>query len=236
MSDRSYQKELLDDLTVPFEEIQLNMHELNLINHWLGGHRITLEGIRKLLGKQLSGNPLVLEIGCGGGDNLKVVNRWAVAKRSGLRLVGVDINPACIAYARDAFPRADYLVSDYRQTGKDIHPDVIFSSLFCHHFTNDELVTQLRWMYERAEIGFFINDLHRHPLAYWSIRLLTSLFSKSRLVRHDAPVSVKRGFTRSDWKALLQRAGISEAEIRWKWAFRWLIIVKKNSHAGSKPV
>ena len=76
MSERSYQKELLDDLTVPFEEIQLNMRELNLINHWLGGHHITVEGIRKLLGKQLSGNPLVLEIGCGGGDNLKVVNKW----------------------------------------------------------------------------------------------------------------------------------------------------------------
>ncbi|MBL7770285.1 MAG: methyltransferase domain-containing protein [Flavipsychrobacter sp.] len=233
MQERAYQKELLDDLTVPFEEIQLNMRELNFINTWLGGHSITIEGMRKLMQQVASGEYLILEIGCGGGDNLKALSDSKAFTTHKLRFAGVDINPACINYARTAFPIATYYESDYRLLDKSVQPAVIFSSLFCHHFTNEELVTQLRWMYEKSRIGFVINDLHRHPLAYWSIRILTALFSRSRLVRHDAPLSVKRGFKRKDWQALFQQAGITEAEIQWRWAFRWLITVKKTGYAGS---
>ncbi|MBU7578273.1 MAG: SAM-dependent methyltransferase, partial [Flavihumibacter sp.] len=156
--------------------------------------------------------------------------------KDGVRYMGVDINPACITYARSAFPQAEYLESDYRLVNTSVRPAIIFSSLFCHHFTDEELVVQLRWMYENSQIGFVINDLHRHPIAYWSIRLLTSLFSQSRLVRHDAPLSVRRGFKRKDWQRLFHLAGITDVEIQWRWAFRWLIIVKKNSNAGFKSV
>lgn len=231
MKERIYQKELLDDLTVPFEEIQLNMRELDLINRWLGGHKITVEGIRKLLPKITVSHNLVLEIGCGGGDNLKAVKQSKALTGEGIRYMGVDINPACITYARSVFPQAEYLVSDYRLMEIPVPPAIIFSSLFCHHFSNEELVGQLRWMYENSQYGFVINDLHRHPLAYWSIRLLTSLFSQSRLVRHDAPLSVRRGFKRKDWLYLFHQAGITEVEIHWRWAFRWLIIVKKKCYA-----
>lgn len=236
MRERNYQKELLDDLTVPFEEIQLNMRELDFINRWLGGHKITVEGIRKLVPKTAVTNNLILEIGCGGGDNLKALKDSKVLPKDGVRYMGVDINPACITYARSAFPQAEYLESDYRLVNTSVRPAIIFSSLFCHHFTDEELVVQLRWMYENSQIGFVINDLHRHPIAYWSIRLLTSLFSQSRLVRHDAPLSVRRGFKRKDWQRLFQLAGITDVEIQWRWAFRWLIIVKKNSNAGFKSV
>lgn len=236
MQERINQKELLDDLTVPFEEIQLNMRELDFINRWLGGHKITVEGIRKLVPKTAVTNNLILEIGCGGGDNLKALKDSKALPKDGVRYMGVDINPACITYARSAFPQAEYLESDYRLMNTSVRPAIIFSSLFCHHFTDEELVVQLRWMYENSQIGFVINDLHRHPIAYWSIRLLTSLFSQSRLVRHDAPLSVRRGFKRKDWQRLFQLAGITDVEIQWRWAFRWLIIVKKNSNAGFKSV
>ena len=56
---------------------------------------------------------------------------------------------------------------------------------------------------ETAKHGFFINDLHRHPLAYHSIRILTSLFSKSYLVKNDAPLSVLRGFKKKELEDLL---------------------------------
>ena len=82
-------------------------------------------------------------------------------------------------------------------------------------------------MHQNAEKGFFIADLHRHPLAYYSIKWLTGLFSKSYLVKNDAPLSVLRGFSRKEWESLLTKAGIKNYSIRWKWAFRWLIIVEK---------
>ena len=76
--------------------------------------------------------------------------------------------------------------------------------------------------------GFFINDLQRHPFAYHSIKMLTKLFSRSYLVKNDGPVSVLRGFRRREWVQLLHEAGITNYSIRWRWAFRYLIVVKNE--------
>jgi hypothetical protein len=103
-------------------------------------------------------------------------------------------------------------------------PDIIFSSLFCHHFTDEELVFQLKWMHENAGMGFFINDLQRHWLAYYLIKILTNLFSKSYLVKNDACLSVARGFIKKDWQRLFSNSEIINFQIQWKWAFRFLIL------------
>ena len=105
-------------------------------------------------------------------------------------------------------------------------PDIIFSSLFCHHFTDEELVDMLDWMKANSGMGFFINDLQRNTIAWHAIRLLTGWFSRSRLVKNDAPLSVLRGFTRSEWKEILHRAEMRNYSLRWKWAFRWLLVVR----------
>jgi hypothetical protein len=83
-------------------------------------------------------------------------------------------------------------------------------------------------MNEHAVLGWFINDLHRHPLAWYSIRLLTSLFSGSYLVKHDAPLSVLRGFRRADWESLLRETETGSCSLQWKWAFRWLLVANKR--------
>lgn len=142
----------------------------------------------------------------------------------------MDINPECIAYARSLRGNEgiDFVCSDYSTAALDYKPDVIFSSLFCHHFSDAELVAMLQWMQTNSRIGFFINDLHRHPLAYYSIQTLTKLFSKSYLVKNDAPLSVQRGFVRSEWEALLKQAGLTHYTISWQWAFRWLITYRHD--------
>ncbi len=108
------------------------------------------------------------------------------------------------------------------------NPILSFPSLSAIIFTDEELVAMLQWMQINSEKGFFINDLHRHPIAYYSIRLLTALFSRSWLVQHDAPVSVLRGFSRAEWERLLIDAGINEYFLKWKWAFRWLIVAGRS--------
>jgi hypothetical protein len=82
----------------------------------------------------------------------------------------------------------------------------------------------LKWLRKNSRLGFFINDLHRHFLAWSSIKLLTGIFSKSHMVQYDAPLSVKRGFRKAEWRALLDEAGIDDASIAWKWAFRHLVV------------
>lgn len=226
-STRSYEKELLDRDDIPFADIRQNMRELDIINTRLGGHAITLEGFQRLLQDRQS--VTVCEIGCGGGDNLAAIERWCRKRNIAVTLIGIDINPDCIQVARAALAStgATLLVSDYRLVHFDTEkPAIIFSSLFCHHFTDEQLVGMLQWMHTNATLGFFINDLHRHYLAYYSIKWLTALFSASYLVKNDAPLSVRRGFVRKEWIALLRQAGIHNSSLRWKWAFRWLLVAQ----------
>lgn len=229
---RSYQKELLDGDGIPFAHIKRNMQELDVINRRLGGHDITLDGIVELIqdnpvfNKQLN----IVEIGCGGGDNLRAIKEWALYIKLPVQLTGIDINNECIAYA-ESQPKNEgisFLHSDYKAVQFQKKPDILFSSLFCHHFTDGELAEQLQWMQANSALGFFINDLHRHPLAYYSIKLLTTLFSRSYLVKNDAPLSVRRGFSKTDWQTIFSTAGIEDYHCKWRWAFRWLITCRSN--------
>lgn len=225
LQHRSYQKELLDGDHIPLADIKRNMEELNAINTFLGGHAITVKGFASLIGNR--GKISVCEIGCGGGDNLVAIVKWCHKNKIEVNCIGIDLKEECIAVGREQKCLqgiTQWIVSDYAQVTFSTPPDIIFSSLFCHHFTDKELILQLQWMEANCRAGFFINDLHRHWLAFHSIRLLTNFFSSSYLVKNDAPLSVARGFLKKEWMALCEQASIKHVIIEWKWAFRYLIM------------
>jgi 2-polyprenyl-3-methyl-5-hydroxy-6-metoxy-1,4-benzoquinol methylase len=234
-SHRSYKKELLDNSDIPFKDIAENMKELDFINAHLGGHVITIKGFKKLIGNK--NKITVCEIGCGGGDNINALAAFSIKNKITATFTGVDINAECIDFAKEKskYKNVNFIVSDYSLVDfKNNKPGIIFSSLFCHHFTNEELIQMLQWMKQNSTIGFFINDLQRHALAYNSIKYITKFFSKSYLVKNDAPLSVLRGFKRDEWENIFEKAGITDYSIQWKWAFRYLIIspnpkVQKNN-------
>jgi len=225
-SKRSYRKELLDRDDVPFEDIKRNMKELDFINTYLGGHQITITGLQLILRKITAQEIIICEIGCGGGDNLSAIRKWCSKNHIRATLIGIDINPNCIAYAKSRKENEgiEFITSDYRSVTFKKKPDILFSSLFCHHFTDEELQKQFNWMKENAQLGFFVNDLHRHFLAYYSIKLLSSIFSKSYLVKNDAPLSVLRGFSKKELLSITSQSNTLASQLQWKWAFRWLLI------------
>ncbi len=222
---RSYKKELMDGNDIPFGAMAQTLRELNIINNRLGGHAITIKGVKLLINSQ---EPVtVCEMGCGGGDNLFAIYKYCIKNKIPVNFIGIDLNETCIEFARQKYPQlpCQWICSDYALV-KFGHqqPDIIFSSLFCHHFSNEQLVTMLQWMQQNSRKGFFINDLQRHWLAYYLIKYITKFFSKSYLIKNDACLSVARGFTKKDWQQFFQQAGITSYNINWKWAFRWLVI------------
>lgn len=204
-------------------ELWRNLEELDTINRWLGGHRVTLGGLEQLLPP---GDRVwrVVDVGCGGGDTLSAIAAWA--RRSGRRveLTGVDLKPECLEFAARSCEGlgARFICEDYRLVEGDW--DVVTTSLFCHHLSDAQLLEFLRWSRRSARVGLLINDLHRHPLAWLGIRVLTTALSGSRLVRNDGPVSVLRAFKRSELEAALREAGWSQARVRWAWAFRYQVL------------
>ena len=231
LTERASGPELMDDLSLASDALRQNLDELETINTWLGGYQPVLDALQRLKSRFPAGRPLRLaDLGSGGGDTLRHVARWARQHRVPMELTGIDANPFMLDYAtaksRD-YPEISYRQFDIFSPEFQAQPyDVLTCSLFCHHFTDEELVTLLRQWQQQAQVAVVINDLHRHWLAYHSIKWLTRLLGGSYLVQHDAPLSVARAFRRADWVALLARAGITRYELRWRWAFRWQVVLR----------
>lgn len=227
---RATTPELMDDLTLASDELRQNLDELETINTWLGGYRPVLAALARLRPRFAAGRPLRLaDLGSGGGDTLRHVATWARRQRVPVALTGIDANEFMLTYAAaksQPYPEISYRQVDIFSPEFAAQPyDILTASLFCHHFTDAELVDLLRRWHRQAQVAVVINDLHRHPLAYYSIKYLTRLLGGSRLVQNDAPLSVARAFSRADWQRLLAQAGITRYELRWCWAFRWQVVI-----------
>jgi ubiquinone/menaquinone biosynthesis C-methylase UbiE len=226
---RSEEKEMMDDLECSGEELEQTLRELKTINRLLGGNYVTTSGLAKLFHAKPQESYTVADIGCGGGDMIRIMHEWALSNKKKVKFIGVDANPNIIRIAKERLidlPDVRWKIQNVFHSEFALDPvDVVTCTLFTHHFTDPELVALLTAFRQKAKIGIVINDLHRHPLAYHSIKLLTKWFSRSPMVQNDAPVSVLRSFSKQDWKRILEEAGIENFKIRWNWAFRWQVYV-----------
>ncbi len=227
MKTRSYEAELLDAETIPQKDLYQNLRELHVINNLLGGYALSINGLKHVLKKKPHVQH-VMDIGFGGGDFLKSLSQFSQQHKLGIRFSGVDIKSDCVAYAKEnlaTIAGITLIESDYRvidpETMKTV--DLVHASLFLHHLTDEDIVKLLQFCKEHSCM-VLVNDLHRHPLAWLSIKWLTSLFSKSYLVKNDAPLSVKRAFSKKELLSFFKQAGFVDVEVKWVWAFRFMAI------------
>ena len=230
LKTRSTAEELLDQPGIPQADLFQNLRELDVINRLLGGHDATLKGIKKLMTDK-NRTYRIIDLGCGGGDSLLAIHRWAKKRGYKVELTGLDLLPDAIEYAKQTSGKdvdINWICSDFKllETGKQEY-DIAICALFCHHLYGDNLDALLKKMYQIASVGVVINDLHRHWFAYHSIKWLTAILSRSHLVKNDAPMSVSKGFLRSELTGLLDRLGFKHFSVSWIWAFRWMVLIKK---------
>jgi SAM-dependent methyltransferase len=163
----------------------------------------------------------LLDVGFGHGDMLRRIARWARRRNVAVDLVGVDLNPRSAVAARAATPvhwPIEYRTGDYRDVAGPL--DFVVSSLVAHHMSDDELDSFIRFMESRASVGWMINDLHRLAFAYHGFPLLARLLGVHRIVREDGQVSIGRAFRPDEWRAILDKAGVTGARIVRRFPFR----------------
>lgn len=227
LQTRSGELEIMDDLDCHGEVVDQTLRELEVINRLLGGDDVTINGIDQLIEKSSQKNYSIADFGCGGGDLAMKIVKWGRKRNLTLEVEGIDANPHIIQFAKQnckPFNEITFVANDVFKNTKTY--DIITATLFVHHFDDDQLVKLFKSMHDHSKIGVVINDIHRHSLSYHSIRLLTRFFSKSAMVKFDAPLSVRRAFKRQELIHILKKAGIKNYSLKWKWAFRWQLIMK----------
>lgn len=228
---RSVEPEIMDDLEGGGAEMDQALRELEIINLLLGGNNVSTNGLKVLLKDQNKRERVIkiADIGCGGGDILKLMAKWGRKNGFQFELVGIDANPHVIEYAKKnslKYPEITYqMVNIFSEEFKQQRFDIIHCCLFTHHFKDDDLISLYANLKKQSLLGIIVNDLHRHWLAYYSIKIITQLASKSDMVKNDGPISVLRAFKKEELKKILNAAGINKFHLNWKWAFRWQLVV-----------
>jgi SAM-dependent methyltransferase len=212
-SRRTDLSELLDE-PCSYKDLRGCLRDLEQVNRVSFGYRPTLEWLEQFVPGPK--HPLhIVDVGCGGGDMLRRIESWAARKRVAVKLTGVDLNPHAIRAAREftrAESRIEWIAGD--AYSPDLGPiDVVVSSLFTHHLTDDEIVGFIGWMERVARHGWFINDLYRSQTIYTWFKVLAVAMRWHRFVRHDGPVSFQRAFLPGEWKRYAQCAGLSARDV-----------------------
>lgn len=225
---RSLEHEKMDGPISDFNVLANNLKEIEWINRFTGGPELGFRQILKLVNGRTE-SLHIADIGFGGGDMLRYLLKYKSSFSAKIKLSGIDLMPESLQFIEKFYPsmipEIDFQIMDYQDWFKSGNqPDIIYAGLFCHHLDDSGILKFLTFC-KKAKVGAVINDLHRHPLPYGFIKAATQLFSGSEFTRHDAPLSVLRGFTAQEWKGYLDEAGIKKYTIQWKWAFRHLITI-----------
>jgi hypothetical protein len=226
---RSQENELMDAPGVTAQDLADCLTDLVRVNAVTRARAPTLQWIARATGHLDRGQSFtLLDVGFGQGDMLRAVHGWALRAKLRPVLSGVDLSPWSAPAARLATAPSipiNYRVGDVFAYEPDAPVDYVISSLVAHHMSDEQLIRFIKWMEKTAQGGWFINDLHRHALAYYGFKVLSCVAGWHRFVRHDGPVSVARAFLREDWLHLLAAAEIPEEAVTIKWCFPFRICV-----------
>ncbi|WP_373533043.1 methyltransferase domain-containing protein [Vampirovibrio sp.] len=226
---RSQLPEIMDDAQVRECDFLRAMAEIRWVNRYLNGTGCILTVFKRLCKKIPNDAPLrILDLGTASADIPKALVQWA--KKSGrlLSITALDLHPVAVQAARQYVqnhPKITVVQGDaMRLSEQSGDYDFVISSMFLHHLDDDAAIQLLKSMAKKAQRGFVINDLQRHPLAWLGIRLLGWLTGKGKIFRYDSALSVKRAFTRKELESFCMRAGLPEAQVEHHFPFRWVIV------------
>ena len=200
------------------DEIRDNLADLRSYNAWLGGTRLVVRSVGKILARHRHPARLTLvDVATGSADIPAALARWCQRNIGGAALVaGLDANPDVLREASRyrisgvALVQADALNLPYAAGAVD----VAFCSNFLHHLDTAGAVEVLREMRRVSRRGLVAVDLIRSRLSLAAVWLLTRLTSFNRVTRNDGPVSVRRAFTPAELKDLARKAGLDGAVVR----------------------
>jgi SAM-dependent methyltransferase len=220
---REPSRELLD-AGLPFGEAEKSLADIEWVHQRLGGRRLLRRALVPVVRSLAVETPSLLDLGCGSGHVARDLERELARRRCPSRVSGLDLQAA---HARLA-PRGRTLVGDaVRLPFADSSFDVVFSTLFLHHFSPGELRPLLAESARVARRAVLAFDLARHRASLAIVSLLGPLVFRTPVSVADGRASVRQAFTPDEIAAIagevLPGAAVSPAG-----PFVWRLLWRKS--------
>ncbi len=201
-AQRTIVPEMLDH--APLDVARASLRDLTRVNRYLGGYYV----LGKLFAHvaKTSESFSVLDIGAASGDMGAAVRR----RYPRAHVTSLDYRGAHLEQAADPKVVADAFHLPFRAGSFDF----VFSSLFLHHFTNEQVVELFRGFRYVARRAVLAIDLDRGPLAYHFLPNTRWLFKWHEITISDGQISVAAALTKDELLGLARRAGLDNTVVR----------------------
>jgi 2-polyprenyl-3-methyl-5-hydroxy-6-metoxy-1,4-benzoquinol methylase len=205
------------------------LEELRRINRQFGGWRAVRRAIRPLVDRVDPGRTIeILDLGTGSADYpVHLAGSMRHLGRA-VRIEAVDKNPFMVSTARGraaAWPEIAVKEMDALSPAyADESFDIVLASLTLHHFSRPDAIRILREMNRMSRVGFVVNDLDRSRIGAAGVWLYAHFFTTNRVTRHDAYVSMLRGFTKNELIVMSGEAGIGSFVVKRALFFRLVLV------------
>ncbi|HYW09062.1 MAG TPA: methyltransferase domain-containing protein [Longimicrobium sp.] len=216
---RATGEERMDAPDADPRELARSLGDIRVVNRWLGGTRVVLHHLARLVALHPRREYRVLDVATGSGDIPLAITAWGRDRGVRIRVVATDAHPATLAEARLRVAIDPDVTTEPADALRLPYHDGAFDFALCsmalHHFNAEaECVRVLRQLQRVSRLGFIVNDLRRSGPAYVGARLLAAtLWRGHPITRYDGPLSVLRAFTADELRALAQRAGLRGTEV-----------------------
>ncbi len=226
-SRRNRTPEIMDDPALDCFEHERALRGLGRINRVSRSASILWAAIAEEAARS-SGRPIrILDLACGGGDVCIALARRAQRRGLNLQIDGADVSPIAVDHAAKGAGSAGVPVRFFRLDAlNDPLPEdynVTMCSLFLHHLDEEQAIGLLGKMASVSRSRVLVNDLLRSPVGYGLAWAGCRLLSRSPVVHHDGPASVRAAFRLEEIRDLACRAGLERARIVRRWPWRFLL-------------
>ena len=231
-SQRSSEIEIMDTFTGTTDQMEFILKDINRVNRFLGGYQITLDAVFQMISEESKKSYTILDMGCAEGTMLRKLAMEARKRKIDLKLIGIDMNAQGLELARrysQDFPEINFIQGDILQTDfSKMEIDLVMTTLTLHHFSNAGVLQFVDRFAQLASLGVVINDLHRSPLAYYLFKAFSFFFIRTAIAKKDGLLSIRRAFKKKELQAYAAQLPDVSHRIKWKWAFRYVWILKKK--------
>jgi SAM-dependent methyltransferase len=193
--------ERLDEPGVPAADRVRSLRDVARSNTLFGGRRAVLREVERAL-RECGPRGSLLDVGTGLGDIPADAARLAHRRGIALTTIGLDLAEEL---AREARGRVDLAIRGdaFRLPFADGSVDVVTCSQLLHHFAEAEARILIAELDRVAARRVVIGDLRRSWLAAGLFWLAAWPLRFHAITRHDGVLSVLRGFTAAELRALV---------------------------------
>ena len=207
------------DGPLPVADLAASLADLERLNAWFGGHRLTVGQVTKRIeALPRDRRVVVLDVGGGRGDLALHLIDWARRQGRSMRVIVLDRDAATAALARRHCARVpEITVIQGDATALPVRSggvDVAVSVLTLHHLDPDRAATMLAEMRAAARDALVMSDLLRGRIAWWSVWLATRVLACHPISRHDGPLSVRRAYSVAELSVLAGTARLRHFTVR----------------------